>query len=78
MSKKTDDAKSTDRATAAISPADPSIQHFVESMAATAKTEGKEQRKVLSSGTHDEGEGERILIVSKDGSHKIVFEKGEK
>lgn len=57
---------------------DPSLDAHLPTLQAEAKKTGKEQRKVLSSGMHDEGSGSRVLIVDKTGKHKVVFEKEAK
>lgn len=64
-------------ATFEIAP-NPSVDAHLPALQAEAKKTGKEQRKILSSGMHDEGVGSTVLIVSANGKHKVVFEKEAK
>ena len=77
MANKKDKATSSDAGSAQpaeLQLVDPTVEAHLPAMRETAASEGR-QRKILASGRHDDGTvGNTVLIVEKDGSHRVVFE----
>lgn len=64
-------AKATDTAKAEVVASGGEAEQYLAEMQSTAKSEKKAQRRVLAAWSIKGKEGQRVLVVQPNGSHKI-------